>query len=147
MKSAYKYLALAIALDVMIQAAAIAYGASGLASYVDDGHRVAKGTLENAHYIGVGGYALHSVNGMMVIPLLAIALLVVALVAKIPGGARSAGILLVLIVVQVGLGAAAGSVPVLGAVHGILALAVFGFATMIGVRAIRAEKETPATVA
>jgi hypothetical protein len=147
MKSAYKYLAFAIALDVMIQAAAIAYGASGLASYVDDGHRVARGTLENAHYTGVGGYVLHGVNGMVVIPLLAIALLVVALIAKIPGGARPAGILLVLIVVQVLLGTGAASVPIFGALHGILALVVFGFATMIGVRAIRADKETPATVA
>jgi hypothetical protein len=146
MKSAYKYLALAIALDVLVQAAAIAYGASGLASYVDDGHQVAKGTLEDAHFTGVGGYALHGINGMMVIPLLSIALLVVALVAKIPGGARAAGILLVMVVVQVLLGIAAGSVPILGALHGILALAVFGFATMIGVRAIRADKGATASV-
>ena len=41
MKSAYKYLALAIALDVLLQAASIAYAVSGLASYVDDGHQVA----------------------------------------------------------------------------------------------------------
>ncbi len=70
MKSAYKYLALAIALDVLLQAAAIAYAVSGLASYVDDGHQVAKGTLEDAHFNGVGGYALHAVNGMVVIPVL-----------------------------------------------------------------------------
>jgi hypothetical protein len=146
MKSAYKYLALAIAVDVMVQAAAIAYGASGLASYVDDGHQVAKGALEDAHFTGLGGYALHGINGMMVIPLLAIALLVVAVVARIPGGARQAGILLALVVVQVLLGFAAASVPILGALHGIVALAVFGFATMIGVRAIRAEKGVSASV-
>ena len=146
MKSAYKYLALAIALDVLLQAAAIAYAVSGLASYVDDGHQVAKGTLEDAHFTGVGGYALHAVNGMVVIPVLAIALLVVALVSRIPGAARQAGILLIMIVVQVGLGGAAVAVPILGALHGVLALAVFGFATMIGVRAIRAEKSTTSTV-
>ena len=146
MKSAYKYLALAIALAVLLQAAAIAYAVSGLASYVDDGHQVAKGTLEDAHFNGVGGYALHAVNGMVVIPVLAIALLVVALLSRIPGAARQAGILLIMIVVQVGLGGAAVAVPILGALHGVLALAVFGFATMIGVRAIRAEKSTTSTV-
>ena len=46
-----------------------------------------------------------------------------------------------MIVVQVGLGGAAGAVPILGALHGVLALAVFGFATMIGVRAIRGRDE------
>ncbi len=142
MKSAYKYLALAIALDVLLQAASIAYAVSGLASYVDDGHQVAEGTLADAHFTGVGGYALHATNGMVVIPLLAIALLVVALLSRIPGAARQAGILLVMVVVQVGLGGAAGAVPILGALHGVLALAVFGFATMIGVRAIRAETST-----
>ena len=88
MKSAYKYLALAIALDVLLQAASIAYAVSGLASYVDDGHQVAEGTLADAHFTGVGGYALHATNGMVVIPLLAIALLVVALLSRIPGAAR-----------------------------------------------------------
>ncbi|HEY5420631.1 MAG TPA: hypothetical protein VIL10_07845 [Marmoricola sp.] len=146
MKSAYKYLALAIALDVLLQAASIAYAVSGLASYVDDGHQVAEGTLADAHFTGVGGYALHATNGMVVIPLLAIALLVVALLSRIPGAARQAGILLVMVVVQVGLGGAAGAVPILGALHGVLALAVFGFATMIGVRAIRAETSTSSTV-
>jgi hypothetical protein len=146
MKSAYKYLALAIALDVLLQAASIAYAVSGLASYVDDGHQVAEGTLADAHFTGVGGYALHATNGMVVIPLLAIALLVVALLSRIPGAARQAGILLVMVVVQVGLGGAAGAVPILGALHGVLALALFGFATMIGVRAIRAETSTSSTV-
>ena len=146
MKSAYKYLALAIALDVLLQAASIAYAVSGLASYVDDGHQVAEGTLADAHFTGVGGYALHATNGMVVIPLLAIALLVVALLSRIPGAARQAGILLVMVVVQVGLGGAAGAVPILGALHGVLALAVFGFATMIGVRAIRAETSMSSTV-
>jgi hypothetical protein len=146
MKSAYKYLALAIALDVLLQAASVAYAVSGLASYVDDGHQVAEGTLADAHFTGVGGYALHATNGMVVIPLLAIALLVVALLSRIPGAARQAGILLVMVVVQVGLGGAAGAVPILGALHGVLALAVFGFATMIGVRAIRAETSTSSTV-
>ena len=146
MKSAYKYLALAIALDVLLQAASIAYAVSGLASYVDDGHQVAEGALADAHFTGVGGYALHATNGMVVIPLLAIALLVVALLSRIPGAARQAGILLVMVVVQVGLGGAAGAVPILGALHGVLALALFGFATMIGVRAIRAETSTSSTV-
>jgi hypothetical protein len=146
MKSAYKYLALAIALDVLVQAASIAYAVSGLASFFDDGHQVAEGTFADAHFTGVGGYALHATNGMVVIPLLAIALLVVALLSRIPGAVRQAGILLVMIVVQVGLGGAAADVPILGALHGVLALAVFGFATMIGVRAIRAEKSTSSTV-
>ena len=139
MKSAYRYLALLIAVDVLVQAAAIAYAASGLGGWVDDGHQVAQGGLEDAHFTGIGGFVLHGVNGMIVIPLLGIALLVVSLVGRIPGGPRAAGVLLVMIVVQVALGFGAGSVPILGALHGALALAVFGYAAMIGVRAMREQ--------
>ncbi len=140
MKSAYKYLALLIALDVLVQAAAIAYSASGLGAWVDDGHQVAKGALEDANFTGAGGFALHGINGMMVIPLLGIALLVVAVLSKIAGAPKAAAILLVMIVLQVVLGIGAGAAPILGALHGALALGVFGYAAMIGVRAMMAER-------
>ena len=143
MKAAYKWLAFIIAAEVVIQAASIAFGDARLDKYVADGATLTKDTDS---FPGLTSLVIHAINGMMLIPLLAIALLVVAFLSRIPGAARQAGILLVMVVVQVGLGGAAGAVPILGALHGVLALAVFGFATMIGVRAIRAEKSTNATV-
>jgi hypothetical protein len=147
MKSPYKWLAFVIAAEVMIQAAAIAYATFGLGKYVEDGHSITKSSMDTAHFAGEGGFILHGINGMIVITLLGIALLVVALLAKIPGAPKAAGILLAMIVVQVALGLASHAVPILGALHGILALGVFGYAAMIGVRVALNERRSAAPIA
>ena len=138
MKSAYKYIAMLIALDVLVQAATIAYAFFGIGKYIDDGHSVTP--TSDDHYAGLGGLAVHSVNGMIVMVLLGIVLLVVAFLSKLPGAPRAAGILLVMIIVQVVLGLVSFAVPILGALHGILALLVFGYAAMIGVRVMLDDK-------
>ncbi len=147
MKSAYKYIAWLIALEVLVQAAAIAYASFAEGAWVDNGHTLTKQALDNGSFSGAGGYALHSVNGMMVMVVLGIVLLVVAFLSKLPAAPRAAGILLVLIIVQVVLGLVSHAVPILGAVHGILALLVFGYAAMIGVRAMLTEKRAAAPAA
>lgn len=147
MKSAYTYLAWLIALDVLLQAASIAYASFGLGKWVDDGHTLTKGTVDDAHFAGVGGYAFHGVNGTVVITLLGIALLVVAFLAGIPGAPKAAGILLAMIVVQVLLGMLSQAAPILGAVHGMLALGVFGWAAMIGMRVMLADKRSTTSAA
>ena len=132
MKSAYKWLAFIIAAEVVVQAAAIAFGYAMLGKYVDDGSTLTKDTDS---FPGLSSLILHGINGMMLIPLLAIAFLVVALLSKIPGAPKVAGILLGMVVLQVLLGLFGHAVPFLALLHGMLALGIFGYAAMAGVRA------------
>ena len=138
MKAAYKWLAFIIAAEVVIQAASIAFGYARLDKYVADGATLTKDTDS---FPGVTSLVVHAINGMMLIPLLAIALLVVAFLSRIPGAPKVAGILLGMVVLQVALGAFGHAVPFLALLHGMLALGIFGYAAMIGVRASRMEKQ------
>lgn len=144
MRAAYRTLAYLIALEVMVQAAAIAYAFAGLGKWVeDDGGVVTKKALEgdNLHFTGVGGFAVHGLNGMMIVPLLALLLLIVSFFSKVPGGPKFAGIVVGLVVVQVALGIGLHSLPALGMLHGINALALFSMAVVAGRRV-----STPAEV-
>ena len=136
MKSVYRVLAFVVALEVAVQAAAIAFASAGLASWVAAGHTYDKAVMErDANGVtGAAGLLVHGVNGMVLVPLLGIALVVVAFRAGIPGGVTWAAAVLVTTVLQVGLGVLAESVPALGAVHGLLALLLFGLAVMAGKR-------------
>ena len=125
---------------MLVQAAAIAFATFGLLAYVDGGGTFDKATDEGGVYGGAVGFVVHSVNGQMITPVLALALLVVAYIAKVPGGVRWSAIVFVTVVVQVGLGIAAEAVPTLGWVHGALAVALFAVAV---IAARRAEVATP----
>jgi hypothetical protein len=138
MKAAYKWLAFIIAAEVVVQAAAIAFGYARLGKYVDGGATLTKDTDS---FPGMTSLVIHGVNGMMVIPALAIAFLVVAVLSRVPGAAKVGGILLGMILVQVMLGIIGQSVPFLALLHGILALGIFGYAAMAGVRASRMENQ------
>lgn len=140
MKSAYRILAYLIALEVIIQAAAIAFATFGLLAYVDGGGTFDKATDDGGVYGGAAGFVVHSVNGQMVTPILALALLVVAYFAKVPGAVRWAAIVFVTVVVQVGLGIAAAAVPTLGWIHGALAIVLFAVAV---IAARQAEATAP----
>jgi len=124
MKQTYRAVAGLIALGVVVQAAAIAFGWFDVLHKVDKGAVLDKDAGENA------GLAIHGVNGMYVIPLLGLVLLVVSFVAgrSVPGGRKWAGIVFGLIVLQVVLAFVSFGAPVVGALHGINALAVLGTA-------------------
>lgn len=124
MRSAYKGIAHAIAVCVVLQAAWIALGTFWLFSDVEDGAIVTEDYDYNA------GQALHSVFGMMLIPLLAIALLVVSLLAKVPGGTKWAGFVFLAVVVQVVLAILSYAVPALGVLHGLNAFVLIGVAEL-----------------
>ena len=137
MRSAYRILAFLVAGLVVVQAAAIAYAVFGLTKWVDDGGTLDKAAIESEDttFDGVVGFMVHGMNGMMLIPLIALLLLIVSFFAKVPNGVAQAGIILLLVVIQVTLGIFARDVPALGALHGLNALLLFGAATMAGVRA------------
>lgn len=151
MRTAYKVFAWLIAAEVMIQAAAIVYAIAGLGIYVDSGKGVIdKAAIESSDNLfpEMVGFAVHGMNGMMIIPALALILLVISFFAKVPGGVKWAGFVLLAVVVQVALGMFLHSVSALGALHGINALILFSLATMAGVRAHRYSKaETVARAA
>jgi hypothetical protein len=134
-RNAYKILAYVLAAEIVVQAVAVVYAVSGLFVWIDsDGGTLDKAAMESDDiaFTGVGGFALHAINGMMVIPVIALALLVVAFFAKVPRGVPVAGILLALVVLQVLLGLGGHSVPFVGALHGLVALVVFAGALHAG---------------
>jgi len=145
MRSSYRVLAYIIAAEVVVQAAAIAFAVFGFFKWIDDGNTFDKAVMndENASFTGLVGFVIHGMNGTMVIPLLALVLLVISFFAKVPGGAKWAGGILALVVVQVLLGMFAHVAPLLGPLHGINALALFAVAVMAGRRVSSADTEDP----
>ncbi len=153
MKSAYKYLAYAIPVLVAVQAAAIAFGFFGITKWVEDGATIDKATIEsgNAHFTGEVGLMVHGMNGQMLIPLVALLLLVVSVFAKVPGGSRWAGFVLLDVVVQVALAFVSFGAPIVGILHGVnaLLLAWLGWvaARRVDVSETAAESVEPAALA
>jgi len=123
-----------------LQAMFIVYGDAGLGLWVDDGGVVDKATFENAFESGEApfpefqAFVLHGMNGMMVIPLLALLLVISSFFAKVPRGVVFAFAVLGLVVLQVTLGLLGHSVAALGALHGVNALALFSTAAWTGIR-------------
>jgi hypothetical protein len=148
-KSTYRVLAYIIAIEVVIQAAAIAYAFFALGKWIDDGATLNKTLMDNpnATYPGTTGLAIHGLNGEMLMPLLVLALLVVSFFAKIPGGTKWAGYLLGLLVIQIGLAFAGHAAPAISPLHGINALILFSVAVMAGRRMSARAKVAPATQA
>jgi Family of unknown function (DUF6220) len=144
MKTAYRLLAYLVALEVVVQAAAIAFATFGLLTYVSGGGVLDRATQRAHAYDGAVGFVVHGVNGQMITPAIALILLIVAFFAKIPGGVVWAALVFGTVVVQVLLGQLAHAVPALGWVHGALAIVLFAVAI---VTARRSETEvTPSPV-
>jgi len=144
-RSVYKVLTYVLAAEVVIQAMAMVYAVAGQGRWVMEGGVLDKAVLESREYVfpEVLGYTIHGVNGAIVIPLLALLLLVFSFFAKVPGGVKWAGIVLLLVVLQATLGIAGYSVPLLGALHGLNALLLFSTALYAGLR-VRRMVATPA---
>jgi len=144
MRKVYRVLAFLVAIEVAVQAMFIVYGDAGLGLWVDDGGVVDKATFEDAIEGGAApfpefqAFLLHGMNGMMVIPALALLLVISSFFAKVPGGIRWALIVFGVTVLQVALGLFSHSVAGLGWLHGINAFVLFGTAMMAGMRVSRA---------
>jgi hypothetical protein len=149
MRSVYRILAYLVALEVVIQTALIAFAFFGLRRWIDDGGVLSAATIRNhtAAYTGAEGIMVHGINGQMIVPLIAVLLLIASFFAKVPGGVQWAAITLVTVVVQVLLGIFGSSVPVLGILHGVVAIALFVVAVIAGRRAQAGPigSETPAS--
>ncbi len=131
MRATYKYLAYAICLLVVAQAAFIVYANAGLFHWIsEEGGVVDKAFIEDesATFPGLGGFIAHGMSGTMLIPLVALALLVVSFFTKVKGAVAHGAAIVVLVIVQIALGLAAHSVPALGPLHGINAFLLLGAA-------------------
>src|SRR5680860_1033236 len=140
MKSAYRILAYLIALEVVIQAAVMVFAVAGLGIWIDSDNGVldkAAFESEESLFPEMVGFMIHGMNGMMVIPLLALIFLIVSFFAKVPGGVKWAAFTLLAVVVQVTLGIFGHENAIFGALHGVNALLLFSLAVTAGMRANR----------
>jgi hypothetical protein len=127
MKATYRVLAALVAVLVLVQAAAIAFGTFGILNFVEDGSDYTKSVAEDRTATGALGQNIHSF-GAMAVALVAIVLLLVSFFAKIEGGVKWAGIVFLVVLLQWVLAIVAFSAPVVGALHGLNAFVMFGVA-------------------
>ena len=139
---AYRFLAYMIAVLVVVQAAAIAWGFFGVTNWIEDGGVLDKEFLdctEDCEEVGAfeWAFAIHMFfNGLVLIPLTSLILLIVSFFAKVPGGVKWAAIIFGLVVLQVIV------LPMLsrevgsgfGALHGLNAMVLLGMAIVAGRR-------------
>ena len=147
MIKAYRILATIIAVEVVIQAMAMVFAVAGLGIWVDEGGVYDKAAMEDDDltFTGLAGFIIHGINGMMIIPLLGLALLIVSFFARMPGGVKWAGIVLGAIVVQVLLGVFGHESAYIGMLHGLNAFILLGSAGMAARHAKAAETGTPSS--
>jgi hypothetical protein len=136
MRTAYKVLAYLVAAEVAVQAMAMVWGIAGLGKWVDGGGVFDKAVIESqgTPFPEVVGILVHGINGMFVIPALALLLLIVSFFPRVRGAIKWAVIVFVLVVVQGQLGELGHDFPLAGAVHGLNAMALFGVAFYAGRR-------------
>jgi hypothetical protein len=141
MRNVYRVLALLVAVGVMVQAAAIAFGMFGLIKWVETGGTLDQSTELNPDLGGYAGFSTHATVGMMVLPAISLLFLISSFFAKVPGGITWALIVFGVTVVQVALGLFSHSLAGLGWLHGANALILFGVAVTA---AMRVNRVTPA---
>lgn len=130
-------LAILVAVGVLVQVASIAYAWFDVVDLTDGGTPFAG--IEDD---GNAGHTTHSIGGS-VIALLALVLLIVSFFARIPGGVKWAAIVVGLVALQFVLAILGFEVPIIGALHGLNALAVAAVAGRAARQA--SEVDTPAS--
>ena len=143
MKKTYRFLSFAIVVGVVVQAGAIAWGFFGLSDWITNDNGVLnKQVLEctsgcESLFTAEIAFMIHMfLVGLLLIPLLSLALLVVSFFAHVPGGVARAAVILGLVVLQVVvLPMLSREIdPAFGALHGINALLLLGVALEAGRR-------------
>lgn len=146
MRKTYQVLAYVLAAEVIVQAMAIAYALAAMGHWVDEDGGVVNKALfdaDNPDFPGVGGFALHGMNGTMFIPLVVLALVITSFFSKVPDAPKRAGILFGMVALQIVLGLSSHSVPWLAPLHVLNAFGIVTFAYLTG-RRVTAEVSTTA---
>ncbi len=142
MRATYRVLGYLIAIEVVIQAAAIAYAMFGVSKFVEDGGTVDKAMVESDEmaFDEIVGFIVHGINGMNVIPLLAILMLIASFFAKVPNGVVLALVVVLVTAIQVLLGIFGHDMTLLGVLHGLNAFVLAGVASAAAARARKPEE-------
>ena len=139
MNAAFRIWASLVSLAVIVQVGLAGYGAFHAADVSDDKGAISKNGVSD-------GFNAHAALGYVIL-IAALVLLILAFLARrqSPGGARPkwAGILLVLLVVQILLAGLGGAVAWLGVLHGMNALAVAGVAGSLAGREWAMHRAAP----
>lgn len=137
MTKAFRVLAYLIAALVVVQATSVVWAVAGMGIWVDEGNDLTSEVMESDEtpFTEVAGFIIHWMNGMMLIPLVALILLIVGLIAKFPGSTKYGAAVFLLVVLQVALGLFGHENAIFGALHGLNAMILFGAAIMAGMRA------------
>jgi hypothetical protein len=135
-RAAYRILAWIVAVEVLIQAAAISYAIFGFGKWIQEGGVLDKSVMESQASVFPEevGFMVHGLNGMMVVPVVAV-LLLVSFVAQVSRGVALAGGVVGLVALQVLLGMFGHGIPGLGLLHGANAMALFTVAVIAARRA------------
>lgn len=143
MRSVYKVMAYIVAIGVIVQAMAIVFAIAGLGKWVEEGGVFDQAVMESegSPFPEVVGFAVHGIGGMMVMPALALIFLIISFFSKVPGGIKWAGIVLLLVALQITLGLLGHGIPALGALHGLNALLLFSAAVYAARRVRTVEQE------
>ena len=153
MRTAYKLLAYAVAAEVAIQAMAVVWAMAGLGKWIQQGG-VADASLMESEAIPfpeVAGFIIHGINGTFVVPIIALALMVLSFFTRQRRAIVVAVAVFVLTVLQGQLGFLGHEIPGIGALHGLNALILFATAlyaargVQISGRADRAVDEPAVT--
>jgi len=150
MRKAHQILAGLLAAMVVVQAMAIAYAIAGLGHWIEkDGGMVNKAVFDSwddnpPTWRGSGGFALHGIDGMMIIPLITIVFLIVSLLAakQVEGAAKRAGILFGMVALQIFLGLSSHDVVALAPLHALNGLGIFVMALVTARKASVAAAPT-----
>ncbi|ADB30852.1 hypothetical protein Kfla_1757 [Kribbella flavida DSM 17836] len=134
MRTAYRALASAIALAVVLQVASIALAGFTIAGDAQDGAAI------GADYTNLG-QSFHSTAGIA-IGLVALIFLIVSFLTDVPRGRMLAGVVVGLVVLQFVLAVASFGLPALGVLHGINGLAIAGVAGAASRRAVAPRMAT-----
>ena len=137
MYMAYKVLAFLIVGLVAVQAAAHAWASSGLVKYLAQGGTIDFESTEAPPVPEFLGLMIHGMNGMFVIPIVAIVLLIVALVTKSSRAIIWAGVVVGLVALQVTLGLLGHETTALAFLHGLNAIVLAGTALATGLLVFR----------
>lgn len=131
MRTVYKVLAYAVAIEVAIQAMAVVYAVAGLGKWVSEGNTFDQSLIEGEGeppFPEVLGFIVHGINGSLVIPAIALLLVIASFFAKVRRGVLLAFAVFGLVAAQATLGFAGHGIPALGALHGLNALLLFATA-------------------
>jgi hypothetical protein len=148
MRKTYRTLAFLVALEVIVQAAALAWAIFGLGKWINEGNTFDETMLECRdcpwNFTEERGFMIHSLNGLLVIPVIALLLLIVSFFTRDRSLVGWAGLTFALVIIQSQFLPFLGrEYPVFGALHGLNALLLFATA-LVTWRKARARAPEPA---